>query len=228
MNTKLSAGLLVAITLLMTGCQVNKRVKSPMSLADANSAYTQREATPLSDTSFCDNAMALSSAQNKQLSMLPGQTLLLDFGEYQSPARVIEIDAGVHELAIESYVSSHKSDNAFLFYPVITALDAQRSVLGLVKPRYEFEFNDNVLSNHFSLPAATRYILIHTSPEYLGMSFSQSNPEVVHTYSSPTGMAIGLSRAFASYFPSMGTSASHTADYSDFYFSNIGHIKLML
>ena len=226
MGTKLSACLLLILALLMTGCQVNKRIKSPVSPADAQAAFKLEPPTPLSDTSFCDNAAELTAATNKRLGMLPGQTFMIDFGEYQSPARVIRLNEDVDSLVIKSYVSA-KADKAFLFYPVITALDEHRQVVEQLKPRYEFEFVDNVLSNHFTLPRNSRYLLIHTSPEYVGMSFSESHPSVMHTYSDPTGIAMGLSIALGRYFSSLGTSISHTADYANFQFSNIGHIKLV-
>ncbi|MCL1038683.1 hypothetical protein L2750_16260 [Shewanella submarina] len=226
MGKKLSTGLMLFAALLVTGCQVNKRVLSPITLEEAHTAFSSQAAVPVSETGFCDNAADLTSTTNKRLGMLPGQALMLDFGEYQSPTRVVRVGDDVQNLVIESYVST-KSDQAFLFYPVITALDENRQNIGQLKPRYEFEFVDNVLSNHFTLPENARYLLVHTSPEYVGMSFSESSPRVMHTYSEPTGIAMGLSIALGRYFPSLGTSFSHTADYANFQFSNIGHIKLM-
>lgn len=142
---------------MISGCQVNKRVSGKMSLNEAELAFSLITPISIDNATLLETAINYDRTVNKNIQLYPNTSSIVNFGSYISLAKVITAPIKSNKLVIESYVTSTSTDERYLFYPVITVFDNQKNRIDLIKPRYEFEFNDNVLTNHFLLPPETAY-----------------------------------------------------------------------
>lgn len=213
--------------LMISGCQVNKRVSGKMSLNEAELAFSLITPISIDNATLLETAINYDRTVNKNIQSYPNTTSIVNFGSYISLAKVITAPIKSNKLVIESYVTSTSTDERYLFYPVISVFDNQKNRIDLIKPRYEFEFNDNVLTNHFLLPPETAYILIHSTPEFTGMSFTESNAVYKTSLIDPTAVAIATSVVTSVFVPATGNSQKLTPIYTDFILSNIGNIKII-
>lgn len=217
----------LTVTLLVSACQVNKRVNSKVSLIEVEQTLSLTNQISIDDVTLLDDAEESENLKNKLIQFTPNNTNFINFGSYSSLAKVITVPLDDNHLVIESYVTSTDTGELYLFYPVITVFDNQKKLISLVKPRYEFEFNDNVLRNHFTLPKDTKYIIIHTTPEFTDMSFTESNVEFKGPLIDPTGIAVATSIVTGVLVPVEGNPTRFTPTYTDFTLSIIGNIKIV-
>lgn len=226
MNKRKTVLILMTI-LIIPSCQVNKRLHTNMSLNETELILSLTNPISIDNVSLLDKATNYEKSVNKNIKLFPNTTSIIDFGPYISLAKAITPPIKGNELVIESYVTSTPTGELYLFYPVITVFDNQKKRISLVKPRYEFEFNDNVLRNHFLLPPGTTYILIHTTPEFTGMSFTESNVKYKAPMIDPTAVAIATSVVTGVLVPAVGNPTRFTPTYTDFTLSIIGNIKIV-
>jgi hypothetical protein len=219
--------IIIVIWCLTSACQINKRVTSNTSISHAEMLFSQQVHVPMGEASVLNKAYKYNKHSSKILGIYPSTAELVNFGTFISPAKAVMLPENIEHLVIESYVTSASSGQMFLFYPVITAFDEEKNLIGLIKPRYEFNFEENVLQNQFFIPEKARYILIHTTPEFTGMSFTESNANfkrslitsesVLIASSVVVGVPISLNTGTTTYLP----------EYSDFSLAIIGNIKLL-
>ena len=119
---------------------------------------------------------------------------VVEFNGYNSPSLVAQLDQPSSQISIKSYVVKPDNGERYLFYPVITAFDSSLNKIAEIYPLYEFVFSENTLTNTFKLPSKSKYLLIHSKPEFLGMEFMDSSSEYPTDLSGPVavlGGAIG-------------------------------------
>ncbi|ABE54191.1 hypothetical protein Sden_0903 [Shewanella denitrificans OS217] len=219
---------LIIMMLFLSACQLNKRVKSHTSIAQAEQMFNQRVPIAVTNLALFNNAYEHKKGSSGVLGIFPDTATLVNFDTYLSPAKVVILPHNTKNIIIQSYVSSASNGAMFLFYPLITAFDNDKRQLAQIKPRYEFEFDKNVLSNQFVLPEKTRYILIHTTPEFTGMSFTESNAN--YKVSLLNSEAIMVASAVVTGIPLASTAGPTTylPEYADFNLAIIGNIKLII
>lgn len=227
MNIRHHTIIVLTVTLLVSACQVNKRVKSKVSLIEVEHTLSLTNQISINDVTLLNVASETEKLKNKLIQFTPNHTTFINFGSYSSLAKVITVPINDNRLVIESYVTSTKTGELYLFYPVLTVFDNQKKYISLIKPRYEFEFNDNILRNHFTLPPDTKYIIIHTTPEFTGMSFTESNVKFKGPLIDPTGIAVATSVVTGVLVPVVGNPTRFTPTYTDFTLSIIGNIKIV-
>jgi hypothetical protein len=170
---RISAVNIAWILLLLGGC-----ASAPYRQLDDTSASIEafvRQSTPVSitDAFFGKHAIALSTLKS-DLAVSPSRTPLIEFAGYRSLAVPVVNDArSATSVTIESYVIRTSDGRPFMFYPILSVVADDGSVVETLKPKYEFDFDGKVLTNTFAVAANARRFLVHSSPEYFGYSFSQ-------------------------------------------------------
>lgn len=114
---------------------------------------------------------------------------VVEFNGYNSPSLVAQLDQPSSQITIKSYVVKPDNGERYLFYPVITAFDSSLNKIAEIYPLYEFVFSENTLTNTFKLPSKSKYILIHSKPEFLGMEFMDSSSENPTASENPTDLS---------------------------------------
>jgi hypothetical protein len=93
-----------------------------------------------------------------------------------------------HTMKVMSYVTRKNDGSNILFYPVLSFVDQNFRVILTVKPKYEFKFNQNVLTNEFDVPAGIERIIIRTDQEFIQKSFEGTTS----AGSDPSGGVYGM------------------------------------
>jgi hypothetical protein len=120
---------------------------------------------------FSTSASGVSSKGTRH-SMQPGAAPLVDVNGEALLAIPIVADASTaYTLTIHSSVMRLGRDEYVLYYPLVSLINADHQVQQTLKPRYEFSFEGNILSNEFSIPAGASWLLVHTSAEFFRSDF---------------------------------------------------------
>lgn len=171
--TRISAVNIAWVLILLAGC-----ASAPYRQLDDTSASIEafvRQSTPVSiaDAFSGKHAVVLSTLKS-DLAVSPSRTPLIEFAGYRSLAIPVVIDVrSAATVAIQSYVIRTSDGRPFMFYPILSVVADDGSVVATLKPKYEFDFDGKVLTNTFAVPANARRLLVHSSPEYFGYSFAQ-------------------------------------------------------
>ena len=82
-------------------------------------------------------------------------------------ARAFEVDSDVRALKLTSHIIPVKQKADYLFFPSFSAFDREKRSLGKVTPENDYQIDHGILTVSFSVPMNTKYVLLHTEPEYL-------------------------------------------------------------
>jgi hypothetical protein len=112
-------------------------------------------------------ALPLDKLVNRNLSFYPGQSSVVEFGSDHLFVMPVNLDpARRHVVTIRSFVVQ-TSDGAFvLFYPLLSLVDESYKVQRTLKPKFEFAFENNILTNEFEVGPGVDRMLIRTDAEY--------------------------------------------------------------
>jgi len=139
---------------------------SPMKMPDAP-APISAPATPVSMQEAFARALPLDKLVNRNLLFYSGQTPVVEFGSDRLFVIPVNLDpAKRHAFTVRSFVVQ-TSDGAFvLFYPLLSLVDGSYKVQQTLKPKFEFAFENNILTNEFEVGPGVDRMLIRTDAEY--------------------------------------------------------------
>jgi hypothetical protein len=157
-----SISFLVLFAMLVAGCASSTKVlhetttKVASKLVSIQEAFREADAYRLgTDISVATGQVPLVSLDNNNLFVIP----------------IINDGSRPHTMKVKSYVTRKHDGSYILFYPVLSFVDQSFRAYLTVKPKYEFVFNQNVLTNEFEVPAGIQRLLIRTDQEFLRGSF---------------------------------------------------------
>lgn len=118
-------------------------------------------------------------------------------------------EAGLRELTVRSFVVRDAGGKFKLFYPVVSVVDEAGAVLQTLRPRFEFRFENAVLTNEFAIPEGAARLLVHTRKEFYESEFESSFGERsrLADAQAPSGAA-GVAAAAGLAFPIVGLLAA--------------------
>jgi hypothetical protein len=146
---------------------------------------------PLSVEEAFRDASKLRPGASQDFFVASGRVPKVILGDGPLLAVPMVLDASKpRTLKIRSYVTLGEDGSASLFYPVLSFVDAQFRVVQTIKPKYEFAFTDNVLTNEFDVPQGMERVLVHSADAVLRDAFTgQTSP------GQATGGAYGVAGA---------------------------------
>ncbi|WP_133406979.1 hypothetical protein [Parashewanella tropica] len=219
--------------LILTGCVSVPTYKSKSTYQQAQTSCIQKTALSVNDHTIQRLNLVNLKRLNKKYFEINNKTCqLVNYGDYKSASIAFELNEKRNNtLVINSQVVKSKDKKFYLFYPVITTLDSKYEKIQEILPKYEFQFKDNVLTNTFKLPESTKYILVHTKPEFTGMTFDESTVRY-ESANKLSGLAVALAvvggAAGGAVGGAINADNSYVQQRSDtFTFSNAGAIKVM-
>jgi hypothetical protein len=163
--------LLWGLMSLTAGCASNTQ-RDELSLAATTSRIENSSAMSVSET-FRSSQVLKAGSFGNAVELSPGAVPVVAVGQAKTLSAPFVLDSqGSGRLVIKSYPTKVGNERS-LFYPIVSIVDNDYSIRATLKPKYEFDFAKNTLTNEFSLPPNTRLILIHTSPEYFKHSFGE-------------------------------------------------------
>jgi len=94
---------------------------------------------------------------------------LTNFGDFTSYSFPVEFDAALSAqiIQVNGYMIKPEKGKKYILYPIITAFNQEKNVLGTLFPDTKSEIRGNVIENYFSLPEGVKYLLIHTHPRFV-------------------------------------------------------------
>lgn len=150
--------------MLVAGCAPSTKVLKVASNNFSSTPVSVQEAFSGAESSH------LGAGTNISVSM--GQVPLVNLGNNNQFVIPLLIDGSrAHTMKVMSYVTRKKDGSYVLFYPVLSFVDQDFHAYLTVKPKYEFAFHENVLTNEFEIPSGVERLLIHTGQEYCPGSF---------------------------------------------------------
>lgn len=156
--------IIVFVTPLVVGCAPSTKV-----LKETSANFSPN---PISVQEAFSEAEASHLVAKTNISISIGQVPLVSLGNNNRLVIPFVIDSlKPHTMKVMSYVSRKTDGSYILFYPVLSLVDKDFHAYLTVKPKYEFAFHDNVLTNEFEIPAGVGMVLIHTDQEYYPGSF---------------------------------------------------------
>jgi hypothetical protein len=154
----------IFIAILEVGCAPSTKV-----LKEASANFSSK---PVSVQDAFSEAETAHLAAGTNISVSVGQVPLVSLGKNNRLVIPLFIDGSKpHIMKVMSYVSRKKDGSYILFYPVLSLVDKDFNAYLTLKPKYEFVFHENVLTNEFEIPAGVERLLIHTDQEYYPGSF---------------------------------------------------------
>jgi len=81
----------------------------------------------------------------------------------------LQIDDAQDKLTLNSYLikAPDKKAKNFIFFPIATAFDEHKKYVQTLLPTEESRVKGNTISNVIVIPSGTKYLLIHTHPDYV-------------------------------------------------------------
>ena len=113
-----------------------------------------------------------------------------------------------HTMKVMSYVARKNDGSYILFYPVLSLIDETFNSYLTLKPKYEFDFNENILTNEFEIPAGVQRIMIHTDEQYYPDSFEGTTS----AGDEPSKIALGYAGLFGG---AVGVLIMHAATHGE-------------
>jgi hypothetical protein len=153
----------ITLALLVTGCGTPKVASEGPSVGAG--AVSIQEAF--------NEAGPLARIAGRDIVVAPGRTPVVKIDGTELLVVPVVLDgSGPNTLKISSRVARTESGAYVLFYPVISFLDQEFQVYRTLKPKCEFAFSKNVLTNEFDVPAGVERLLIRTDREFLDGAFT--------------------------------------------------------
>lgn len=93
-------------------------------------------------------------------------SVLTNFGDYTSYAYPVEFENALYSqiIQVNGYLIKPPKGKKYILYPIITAFDQDKNLLGTLLPASKSEISGNTIENFFSVQTGTKYLLIHTDP----------------------------------------------------------------
>lgn len=150
----------------------------------------------LNSVDSLDVGMGSAKEMSLFIGVGAGQSVYTDFGEYQSLAFpvIFQQDLPATDVLINSYMVKPKKGRKFILYPLVTAFNSEKSMLGTLLPSNESDIKGNTIKNIFAVPEGTRYLLLHTDPRlatYDMKNREQRDSDAVYAGIAGLGGAIG-------------------------------------
>jgi hypothetical protein len=167
--------IILALSLVVAGCATAPQRRELG--ADNKAATSSLELPTLSTNEAIRSPRSKKMSQTKaELYIKPASdAMLVDFGGYRSLAIVLEDDVpSASVIKVKSYLAKTSNGGLTLFYPLLTLVDEHGKIIRTIKPKYEFRFDKDTLINEFVLSESSKYIFVHTSPEFAQYSFVDS------------------------------------------------------
>lgn len=148
------------------------------SVKDLYGSPTQQGAVNF-ERAFSDNEVlsaggGSSRPAERMLLVSSSSSSFSKFENYYSYALPVElqIDESQEKLILNSYLikSPNKNEKNFVFFPIATAFNESKEYIGTLLPTEESRVKGNTISNVILVPSGTKFLLIHTHPDYLTYS----------------------------------------------------------
>lgn len=153
---------LIFLAMLLAGCAPSTNV------LHETSANVDTKPVSIQEAFKAANIYRLGT----DITVAVGQVPLVSLGNNnQLVIPIINDGSKPHTMKVMSYVTRKNDGSNILFYPVLSFVDQNFQVILTVKPKYEFKFNQNVLTNEFDVPAGIERIIIRTDQEFIQKSF---------------------------------------------------------
>ena len=153
---------LIFLAMLLAGCAPSTNV------LHETSANVDTKPVSIQEAFKAANIYRLGT----DITVAVGQVPLVSLGNNnQLVIPIINDGSKPHTMKVMSYVTRKNDGSNILFYPVLSFVDQSFQVILTVKPKYEFKFNQNVLTNEFDVPAGIERIIIRTDQEFIQKSF---------------------------------------------------------
>ena len=205
---------LVLFSMLAAGCappikrlhEISPNVPlNPISIEDA---FKERETFHLRD--------------GANISVSTGQVPLVNLGNNNLLVVPVFNDGSKpHTVKVKSYVTRKDDGSYILFYPILSFIDQNFHAYLTVKPKYEFAFHENVLTNEFEIPAGVERLLIHTDKEFFDGEFESTTSK-----GSAPGGAYGVAGVLGGVVGALILKAATEGDEKPFKFDKVGVIRV--
>jgi hypothetical protein len=196
-----SISFIILFAMLMEGCA--------SSIIALHEASTNTASKPVSIQEAFSGAEKHHFGMHTNIYVSTGQVPLVSLDNYNLLVIPLLNDGSrPHTIKVKSYVARKNDGTSILFYPVLSFVDQSFHVYLTVKPKYEFVFDKNVLTNEFEVPAGVERLLIHTDKEFFRGSF-----EGVASVGGKEGSPVGAYAGAAPFFGvlgALGVVVSHT------------------
>ena len=144
-----------------------------LSLAETTARIENSSAMSVREA-FRSSQVLKAGSFGRTVELLPDAAPVVVIDQAKTLSAPFVLDSrGSGRLVVKSYPTSVGNAGS-LFYPIVSIVDDDYSIRATLKPKYEFNFASNTLTNEFTLPPNARFILIHTSPEYFKYSFGET------------------------------------------------------
>lgn len=155
---------IVFFAMLVAGCAPSTKV-----LKEASANFNSN---PVSVQEAFREAEASHLGAGTNISVSTGQVPVVNLGNNKLFVIPLLIDGSrSHTMKVVSYVTRKKDGAYILFYPILAFVDQDFHAYLTVKPKYEFAFHENALTNEFEIPMGVERLLIHTGQEYYPGAF---------------------------------------------------------
>jgi hypothetical protein len=189
-------------------------------------------------------ARTIGQTATEDITVVPGQTPLVTMGKMDLLVVPLLIDGSKsHVIKVRSRVVKRENGSFTLFYPILSYVDQDFRVYQTIKPKYEFAFSENVLTNEFEIPQGVERILIRTDEEFFRGEFVGITSMGERSISGAQGAAralggiVGLASGIPGGFnvgaglgDTLGVSVLHAANsketVNDFKFGEVGIINI--
>jgi hypothetical protein len=206
---------LVLFSMLAAGCA------PPIKML--HEASTNISSSPISIQEAFRDAEIYRLSESTNISVSIGQVPLVNLGNNNLLViPVINDGSKPHTVKVKSYVTRKNDGSYILFYPILSFVDQNFHAYLTVKPKYEFAFHENVLTNEFEIPPGVERLLIHTDQEYFRGSFEGSTS----SGSPPSGRAYGVAGAMGGLVGALILHAATQGDEKPFKFDEVGVVSV--
>ena len=118
------------------------------------------------------SAQRLDTLANRNLAIYSGQTPVVEFGSDRLFVIPVTLDASRrHVIKVRSFIVRTPEGEFRLYYPLLSLIDDGYQVRQTLKPKVEFAFEDNRLTNEFEVGPGVERLLIRTDSEYFRGTF---------------------------------------------------------
>lgn len=127
----------------------------------------------------------------------------VDYGEYVAlsvPFR-LQSEEPITEIVVKSHYVKPDSGEGFVLFPLVTTLDASSVLIETLEPKEGSIAKGNTVYNYFNLPPRTKYVVVHSRPDFISAQFLESvGEESIDGVNAATGVASALGGVFGGLF----------------------------
>tara|TARA_R110002072_G_scaffold302781_1_gene488673 strand:+ start:1168 stop:1854 length:687 start_codon:yes stop_codon:yes gene_type:complete len=156
----------------------DKSTSELMEVEHADELTTIKEAIDTRPLFHIDLERRDANKERQLIPVLPEFSTVIEYDGYKALTSVVQFNAKLTSSMIDvsSYLVRPKEGKKFVLYPILSAVDKDYLVIDTLEP-VQSTSKSNSITNTFNLPKGTKYVLVHSAPDFVSPKFFEGMNE---------------------------------------------------